>query len=267
MSTTETMRPSVAEPATEKHYRWRWVYGETRDRYYDVWIEPDGSLHNPRNYPEDKARAAVLRADADKAKRMAESAAMITAAEFIGLPEDVVAAFKETRRREEAARQQREAERARQKAKDDEFRRRVLEQDRRKLEEQLQQDTTGWTDEELERRQIYIGQLRWTIRSIEEKLKGEESVSEIGTEAPNDIGVPYCPKCDGKRFRLTDTDTVCVQCGELFANDSVPFRPMKEEERLATVIGLDGAEKFFPKSAGVEISQDKLFHWMVRGAK
>jgi hypothetical protein len=28
----------------------------------------------------------------------------------------------------------------------------------------------------------------------------------------DDMTLPFCPKCDSKRFRLTDTDTVCAQC-------------------------------------------------------
>jgi hypothetical protein len=53
-----------------KHYRYQWVWGDDSRRYYDVWIEPDGSLHNPNNYPEDLARAAALAADERKAKRV-----------------------------------------------------------------------------------------------------------------------------------------------------------------------------------------------------
>ena len=58
-----------------KHYRWRWVYGDgdTNKPLYDVWIEPDGSIHNPRGYPEELARAAAVMADARKAERLAEA--------------------------------------------------------------------------------------------------------------------------------------------------------------------------------------------------
>jgi hypothetical protein len=56
-----------------KHYRWSWVYGKDRELYHSVWIEPDGSLHNPRNYPEEPARAAALAADQRKADRLRES--------------------------------------------------------------------------------------------------------------------------------------------------------------------------------------------------
>jgi hypothetical protein len=32
----------------------------------------------------------------------------------------------------------------------------------------------------------------------------------------HDASIPYCPKCNAKHFLLTDTDTVCARCGELF---------------------------------------------------
>jgi hypothetical protein len=57
----------------EKHFRWRKVYGQRAEatcgpweQFYDFWVEPDGSLHNPHGYPEELVRAAVLRADAEK---------------------------------------------------------------------------------------------------------------------------------------------------------------------------------------------------------
>ena len=66
-------------PAPVKHYRWSRVHGEPTgpyrvvESYDDVWIEADETLHNPRGYPEDLARAAALRADIWKAERLAES--------------------------------------------------------------------------------------------------------------------------------------------------------------------------------------------------
>ncbi len=41
-------------------YKWLMFDGE---RLYDVGILADGSLHNPRGYPDDDVRAAVLAAD------------------------------------------------------------------------------------------------------------------------------------------------------------------------------------------------------------
>jgi hypothetical protein len=58
-----------------KHYRYLRVWGDGPQQcYYDVWIEPDGSLHNPHNYPEELARAAALRADERKAERLRKAA-------------------------------------------------------------------------------------------------------------------------------------------------------------------------------------------------
>jgi hypothetical protein len=56
-----------------KHYRWRWVYGADGEHFYDVWIESDGSLHNPHGYSEERTRAAVLRADVRKADKLAKA--------------------------------------------------------------------------------------------------------------------------------------------------------------------------------------------------
>jgi hypothetical protein len=61
---------TTAIKTTQKHYRWRWVIGKGEYLKFDeVWIESDGSLHNPRGYPEDLARAAVLEADAQEYMR------------------------------------------------------------------------------------------------------------------------------------------------------------------------------------------------------
>ena len=47
-------------------YHWVW-HGETK--LYDVGILLDGTLHNPRGYPDDIVRAAVAAADARKHER------------------------------------------------------------------------------------------------------------------------------------------------------------------------------------------------------
>jgi hypothetical protein len=53
--------------------RWKSVWhGETK--LYDVGILPDGTLHNPRGYPDDIVRAAVLSADARWHERRSEAA-------------------------------------------------------------------------------------------------------------------------------------------------------------------------------------------------
>lgn len=41
---------------------------------YDVGILPDGTLHNPNNYPEDEVRASVLEADARRHERRSRGA-------------------------------------------------------------------------------------------------------------------------------------------------------------------------------------------------
>jgi hypothetical protein len=62
----------------KQHYHWRSINTE-RSTYapscklFDVWIEEDGSLHNPNNYPEDLVRVTVLRADAQTVARKLEA--------------------------------------------------------------------------------------------------------------------------------------------------------------------------------------------------
>jgi hypothetical protein len=106
----------------------------------------------------------------------------------------------------------------------------------------------------------------------------------------DDMTIPFCPKCESKRFRLTDTDTVCAQRGELFVRDNVPFRPMKKGELPAEVRRLDGspieipdppvgewdpyAGAYWDSMTGtwfevksmysVEVPKDEFFHWVVR---
>jgi hypothetical protein len=68
------MTMNMAQEKPMKHYRWLTVYTDPgHAALYDVWIEPDGSLHNPRGYPEETARAAALKADVRKAERLAEA--------------------------------------------------------------------------------------------------------------------------------------------------------------------------------------------------
>jgi hypothetical protein len=48
----------------KQHYHWLSLENE---KYKDVWIEEDGSLHNPNQYPDEElVRVAVLRADAQQ---------------------------------------------------------------------------------------------------------------------------------------------------------------------------------------------------------
>jgi hypothetical protein len=53
--------------------RYQWVWHD-QTKLYDVGILPDGTLHNPRGYPEDVVRAAVSAADARCHQRRSESA-------------------------------------------------------------------------------------------------------------------------------------------------------------------------------------------------
>jgi hypothetical protein len=53
--------------------KYRWVrYGD--DRLYEVGVLEDGTLHNPRGYPEEIVRAAVLAADTRKHERRSRAA-------------------------------------------------------------------------------------------------------------------------------------------------------------------------------------------------
>src|SRR5262245_56265657 len=53
--------------------RYRWVY-HGQERLFDVGILPDGTLRNPRGYPEDLVREAVLAADARRHERRSQAA-------------------------------------------------------------------------------------------------------------------------------------------------------------------------------------------------
>ena len=53
--------------------RYKWVNHEG-ERLYEVGILADGTLHNPRGYPDDVVRAAVLAADARKHERRSRAA-------------------------------------------------------------------------------------------------------------------------------------------------------------------------------------------------
>jgi hypothetical protein len=52
-------------------YRWVWHEGE---KLYDVGIRADGTLHNPRSYPDEVVRRAVMAADARKRERRSDAA-------------------------------------------------------------------------------------------------------------------------------------------------------------------------------------------------
>ncbi len=55
-------------------YKWVWHHDGTT-RLYEVGIMPDGSLYNPRGYPEDDVRSAVVCTEnAIRVYRMMESA-------------------------------------------------------------------------------------------------------------------------------------------------------------------------------------------------
>jgi hypothetical protein len=55
--------------------RYKWVYhGNYTEKLYDVGINADGSLHNPRGYPEDIVRQAVIKAGEANHKRRSEAA-------------------------------------------------------------------------------------------------------------------------------------------------------------------------------------------------
>jgi hypothetical protein len=53
--------------------KWRMVSGKSQT-FYDVGIISDGSLHNPRGYPEDQVREAVAAAEARLHKQRSDSA-------------------------------------------------------------------------------------------------------------------------------------------------------------------------------------------------
>jgi hypothetical protein len=57
-----------------QHYHWRALYAEPGVGVYrNVWIEEDGSLHNPHQYPDEEVRVAVLKADARQVARKTEA--------------------------------------------------------------------------------------------------------------------------------------------------------------------------------------------------
>jgi hypothetical protein len=115
-----------------------------------------------------------------------------------------------------------------------------------------------------------------------------------GIEVPksDENEIPYCPKCSSKRFLLTETDTVCARCGNVFAADNVPWRPMKKGEFAAEVKRRDGSPVYIPDEIegewnpearaywdsftgtwfkvtsveSVEVPKDEAFRWLVRGA-
>jgi hypothetical protein len=54
--------------------KFKWVIHDDGTKLYEVGILLDGSLHNPRGYPEADVRAAVLAADARRHDRRSQAA-------------------------------------------------------------------------------------------------------------------------------------------------------------------------------------------------
>ena len=52
--------------------KYNWVR-HNGEKLFDVGILPDGTLHNPRGYPDEDVRSAVLAADARRRERRKES--------------------------------------------------------------------------------------------------------------------------------------------------------------------------------------------------
>jgi hypothetical protein len=50
--------------------KYNWVR-HNGEKLFDVGVLPDGTLHNPRGYPDDDVRSAVLAADARRRERTA----------------------------------------------------------------------------------------------------------------------------------------------------------------------------------------------------
>jgi hypothetical protein len=89
-----------------------------------------------------------------------------------------------------------------------------------------------------------------------------------GIEVPkrderDDLEIPYCPKCQGKQFVLTEADTVCAKCGKLFVDDNVPWRPMKKGESDATVQRTDGSAIYIPDKIQGRWDPDMGAYWDV----
>jgi hypothetical protein len=55
-------------------WKWIWVNPAAGERIYDVGILADGTVHNPRGYPEDVVRAAVAGAEARRHERRSKAA-------------------------------------------------------------------------------------------------------------------------------------------------------------------------------------------------
>jgi hypothetical protein len=54
---------------------YRWVYTtDYKQKLYDVGILPDGTLHNPNDYPEDLVRESVASAERQQHERRSEAA-------------------------------------------------------------------------------------------------------------------------------------------------------------------------------------------------
>jgi hypothetical protein len=57
-----------------KNTKYKWVHGPNSERLYEVGILADGTLHNPRGYPDDVVREAALAANARRHARRSEAA-------------------------------------------------------------------------------------------------------------------------------------------------------------------------------------------------
>lgn len=53
--------------------RWKFV-NHDGTRFYDIAVNPDGSLHNPNGYPEDAVRAAIAFAEEHRHQRRSKAA-------------------------------------------------------------------------------------------------------------------------------------------------------------------------------------------------
>ena len=58
--------------------KYNWVSCRAAERFYDVGILADGTLHNPNGYSADEVRAAVLAANERRAARRSEAAKRAT---------------------------------------------------------------------------------------------------------------------------------------------------------------------------------------------
>lgn len=59
--------------------RWKFAYHPNGERLRDIGLEANGSLINPRGYPEERVRAALLEAQTRRAQKRAAAAAKAVA--------------------------------------------------------------------------------------------------------------------------------------------------------------------------------------------